>query len=237
MAEFLLIHGSCHGAWCWRDILPLLNQQDHSARAIDLPGNGADKTRIGAVTLGIYTDAIVAAIDRPVILVGHSAAGFPISAAAMKAPEKVQRLVYLCAYVPETGKSMVDRRLDASRQPLRDAIVKSADGLSYSIDPAKAGEKFYQDCAPEIVDFAKTHLCPQPILPQATPLTVTDTLRQMPKSYIRCLNDAAVPPEFQISMSKDWPERSVFEMDCGHSPFFAQPDRLAEILIRIAERP
>ena len=37
MARFLLIHGSCHGAWCWRDLLPELAARGHEARAIDLP--------------------------------------------------------------------------------------------------------------------------------------------------------------------------------------------------------
>jgi pimeloyl-ACP methyl ester carboxylesterase len=46
MAEFLLIHGSCHGAWCWRDVLPELERLGHSARAIDLPSHGVDQTPI-----------------------------------------------------------------------------------------------------------------------------------------------------------------------------------------------
>jgi len=88
MAEFLLIHGSCHGAWCWRDVLPELIGLGHTARALDLPSHGDDKTPIAEVTLDLYRDAILDAIDTPVVLAGHSMAGFPIAAAAEKAHEK-----------------------------------------------------------------------------------------------------------------------------------------------------
>ena len=30
MAEYLLIHGSCHGAWCWRDVIPALEALGHA---------------------------------------------------------------------------------------------------------------------------------------------------------------------------------------------------------------
>jgi pimeloyl-ACP methyl ester carboxylesterase len=235
MANFLLIHGSCHGAWCWRDMLPLLNRDGHTARAIDLPGAGRDRTPLAEVTLDLYADAIIHAMTGPTILVGHSAGGYPISAAAMRRPDLVRHIVYLCAYLPKTCKTMVDRRIEAPRQPLLEAVVKSDDGISYTIRPDMAREKFYQDCPVEAVAFAKAHLSAQPIKPQATPLTVTDTLRRLPKSFIRCLQDGAIPTEFQQTMTTEWPELTVHEMDCGHSPFFAQPGRLAEILIQTAE--
>ena len=67
MAEFLLIHGSCHGAWCWRDVLPELIELGNTARALDLPSHGDDRTPIAEVTLALYRDAILDAIDTPVV--------------------------------------------------------------------------------------------------------------------------------------------------------------------------
>ena len=61
MADFLLIHGSGHGAWCWRGVLAILEARGHAARAIDLPGLGADTTPPGEVTLASTVDAIGAA--------------------------------------------------------------------------------------------------------------------------------------------------------------------------------
>ena len=51
MSDFLLIHGSCHGAWCWDDLIPELEALGHTARAIDLPSHGADKTPVAEVSL------------------------------------------------------------------------------------------------------------------------------------------------------------------------------------------
>ena len=237
MADFLLIHGSCHGAWCWRDLLPLLNRDGHTARAIDLPGAGDDQTPLAEVTLGSYADAIVEAMRGPTVVVGHSAGGYALSAAAMERPDLIAHLVYLCAHLPKTGKSMIDRRMEAARQPLLGAMVKSEDGISYSAVPEKARETFYHDCPDEAVAYALRHLSAQPIAPQATPLTVTDTLRGLPKSYIRCLQDGTIPTEFQANLAREWTEFDVYEIDTSHSPFFARPARLAEILIRIAEGP
>lgn len=237
MAEFLLIHGSCHGAWCWRDVLPLLNGGGHAARAIDLPSHGDDHTPVKDVTLDLYADAILSAIDRPVILVGHSMAGYPISAAAEKAPDKIAQLAYVCAYAPLSGLSLADMRRAAPRQPLLDAIQVSDDRLSFTIDPAKTGAKFYHDCPDGTVAFANARLCPQAILPQSTPITLTGRYAAVAKSYILCENDQTIPPEYQATMTATWPKDRVHRMETSHSPFFADPARLAQLLIKIAEAP
>jgi len=54
MNSYVLIHGACHGAWCWEKVIPLLTQKGHKALAIDLPGNGQDKTPIKEITLKKY---------------------------------------------------------------------------------------------------------------------------------------------------------------------------------------
>ena len=234
MAEFLLIHGSCHGAWCWRDVLPELARGGHAARAIDLPSHGVDQTSIKDVTLDLYRDAILAAIDAPVVLVGHSMAGFPIAAAAEKAPEKIARLVNLCAYAPFSGYSLVEMRKLAKRQPLLDAIEKSADGLSWTPIVSKARETFYHDCSDEVVAFAQAHLTPQAILPQATKLELGANYNSVAKSYIRCADDRTIPPEFQTEMAARFATEDRHEMQTSHSPFFADPKGLAHLLDKIA---
>ena len=238
MAHFVLVHGSCHGAWCWRDLIPALSAYGHTAHAIDLPGMGADATPLSDVTLDSYRDAILAALTaapEPAILLGHSAGGPPISYAAMSAPEKVAHLVYLCAYTPKTGVSMVERRQEAPRQPLLPAIDRTADGQSYTVKPDWLRRAFYEDCTDEQVAYAAAHLSAQPVLPQATPVAVTQTLRNLPKSYIRCARDGAIPEEFQMTMANDWPEMTRYDLDSDHSPFFSQVPGLVEILDRIAK--
>jgi pimeloyl-ACP methyl ester carboxylesterase len=187
------------------------------------------------VTLDAYAEAILSAIDAPVVLVGHSMAGFPITAAAERAPEKIARLVYLCAYVPAGGVSLVEMRRAAPRQPLLPALETSADRASFSVRPEMAPEVFYHDCPEEAVAYAVPSLCPQPVAPQATPLAVTERSRALPRDYILCTDDRTIPPEYQATMTADWPADRVHEMATGHSPFFADPAGLARCLDRIAE--
>ena len=232
MADFLLIHGSCHGAWCWRDVIPALEPLGHRVRALDLPGHGQDATPVGEVTLDAYASAILAAIDAPVTLVGHSMAGFPITLAAERAPEKVARLVYVCAYVPVPGLSLADMRRAGPRQPLREAIEVAADGATFTFRPEMVDDKLYHDCPAGTVDYARAHLCPQPILPQATPIAALDRWAGVEKHYILCEEDRAIPPEYQATMSAGFPPGRVTRMPLSHSPFFADPAGLARALDR-----
>ena len=227
MADFLLIHGSCHGAWCWRDVIPALRALGHEARAIDLPSHGADPTPLADVTLDLYAQAILEALEGPTVVVGHSMAGFPISRAADLDPSHIARLVYLCAYVPWPDHSLVDMRLRAPRQPILKALEKSEDGLSFSVRPEHAREVFYHDCPDAAVAFALTQLCPQPILPQATKVTLGANWASVPRSYIRCEADSAIPSEFQTTMAADFSTDEVRHMPTSHSPFFADPQGLA----------
>lgn len=233
MSDFLLIHGSCHGAWCWDLVVPELIALGHRARAIDLPSHGKDGTNPAEVTLDLYGRAIVDAIDTPVTLVGHSMAGYPITAAAELAPEKIARLIYLCAYVPMAGKSLADMRRMAPSQPLLDAIVVDDTRTTFSVDPAKAAAKFYHDVPADLADWAVGNLCPQPILPQETPM-VPDRALTVPRRYICCADDRTIPPEFQITMTKDWPEQDVATLPTSHSPFLSDPKSLARLLSELA---
>ncbi len=233
MADFLLIHGSCHGAWCWREVIPALQALGHDARAIDLPSHGDDPIPADEVTLDLYADAIVDALTGPTVLVGHSMGGFPVTAAAERAPERIARLVYLCAYVPMPGKTLAEMRRMAPTQPLLDAIAVAGDRITFTIDPEKAIDRFYHDVDPGLAAWAVSRLGPQPILPQETAL-VPDRAARLPRTYIRCTGDRAVPPAFQGAMTAHWPEGTVHDMATSHSPFLSDPAGLARLLSDIA---
>src|SRR6056297_554212 len=234
MSDILLVHGSCHGAWCWRDVVPALEALGHRARAIDLPGHGKNPCPIEEVTLEAYGDAILDALERPAIVVGHSMAGFAIAAAAERAPDAIERLVFLCAYAPRDGRSLVEMRMEAPRQPLLAAIQKTGDGLGFVFRQDRTRDALYHDCPEGTVAYAAEHLCVQAIRPQATPIRLGANYECVKKSYIRCTEDRAIPPEYQETMTEGWPSEDVHALPLGHSPFFADPNGLAALLDRIA---
>lgn len=232
MAHFLLVHGSGHGAWCWRDVVPALEARGHSAEAMDLPGAGEDPTPLAEVTLAAYGAAIAARLTRRSILVGHSAGGFAISEAAELAADRIARLVYLCAYVPAPGMSLAEMRRAADEQPLRGKLEVSQDGLAFRFRHDGALEDcLYGDCPEGTIAYAEPRLSWQPVAPQETPVSGSRATT-LPRAAILCKNDRTIAPSHQRAMAAAIADR--FELDTGHSPFFADPDRLAATLDRIA---
>jgi len=232
MTDFLLIHGSAHGAWCWTDLIPHLEAAGHSARAIDLPSHGDDKTPLQDVTLDLYADRIRDHLGTETVLVAHSMAGYPATLAAERSPNQIKKLIYLCAHIPIPGKSIVDMRRLADSQPLAGVMIPSTDGTYVTIDPAKATNSFYHDVAQDRATWAVSKLCPQATLPQATPYPNALQSRY-DKHYIRCLQDRAVPPSFQRMRTADWPADQITDLDTSHSPFLSDPALLASTLIRV----
>lgn len=230
MPEALLIHGSAHGAWCWSDLIPALAAHGMSARALDLP---MQVSETAPVTLNDYAQTIAQDIEahgnRPTVLLGHSAGGYAITAAAEALPKRIAGLIYLCAYVPEDGKSLVDQRRAASTHSILDLIRKTDDGLAYEFT-SEGVEALCHDCPPDVAAYVRAHLRPQPIAPQAEPIRLTGVSAALPRHYVLCEDDRIVPPPQQESYCADWPKGHVHRLPTGHSPYFAAPDALAALI-------
>jgi pimeloyl-ACP methyl ester carboxylesterase len=230
MSELLLIHGTCHGAWCFDLLIPELAALGITARAIDLPGRDGSPT-----TLDAYAQAILAAATPDTILVGHSAGGFAITAAAEADPTRFRGLIYLCAYLPAPGLSLADMRRAGPSQPLMPAIRMAEDKQSFTIDPALAPQAFYQDCPPDRARWATARLCPQPVTPQQTRLW-PKAAETLPRHYIICSQDQTIPPEYQAQMASHLPSDRIHTLPSGHSPFLSMPNALAGLLAEIQHR-
>jgi len=227
MADILLVHGAAHGAWCWRETTPALQALGHAVKAIDLPSHGDDPTPVNEVTLDRYAECIIEALDTRSVIVGHSMAGYPISLVAERRPDLAQRLIYLCAYVPKPGHTLSQMRKLSDHQPLAPAFVLAADRKSFTFDDAMVRDRFYADCSDAQIAFAKARLSPQAIAPNETVVTLGDRYAQVPRNYIRCTRDGAIPYDLQVAMTESWPPSDVVDIETSHSPFFSAPDTLA----------
>jgi pimeloyl-ACP methyl ester carboxylesterase len=242
MATFVLVHGACHGAWCWSKVVPKLEALGHRAVAIDLPGLGEDATPVADVTFEDTIDRVVAAVENeaePVILVGHSLGGVSISATAERVPDRIRLLVYLSAFLPRDGDSVnaIYESPDWPQETPAPPPIRSADGLSISHTPEGARQRFFQDCSDEDVAFAVARLKPQPLVMRTTPVRVSpERFGRVPRAYIQCLDDNAAPLARQRKMVALSPCDNVAELPTGHSPFFAAPDLLAKTLSDMAAR-
>ena len=213
----------------WLDVLPCTGIVTEKLAKLR-PGYRFDVVE-RTFTMPELAAAIVQALDRPTVLVGHSAGGFPITAAAEKDPTRIAALVYLCAYVPQAGQSLAQMRRDGPSQPLARSFRLNADRTTFTFDPAIAADRFYHDCPPHIAAMALSRLTPQPLAPQETALPATARAKRLPRHYIRCTADRTIPPAYQTAMAAGIP---VTDLPTGHSPFLAAPEALAQRLSEIA---
>ena len=235
---YLLIHGAWHGGWCWRKIVPLLEAEGHRVFAPDLPGHGDDKTATATVTLESYTDRIceiACAQTEPVILVGHSMGGIAITQAAESCHERIGALVYLSAFLPCNGESLMTwASQDEDSMVNPSTIDPRADG-AIGFKPEYSREAFYGNCADEDVAFAQSRLVAQSGAPFGTSVqTSAERWGRTPRYYIECDRDRAITLKLQREMQKHSPCRQTFSIDTDHSPFFSAPTQLADVLSRIA---
>lgn len=220
MAEVLLIHGAGFGAWAWDAVLPALAALGHPARALDLPGRGGGET-----TLAAQVAAVVTALRGPTVLVGHSAGGLAISAAAEAAPDLVAGLIHVAAYVPRAGLSLADLRRAWPSQPMQGAFRLSPDRRAYGFAPERCEALFFHDCADPAALTAR--LCLEPLAPHETPLPRLPRLETLPRAAVICEDDRAIPPGYQRQMASGMAQVAL---PSGHCPFLSMPDRLAAVL-------
>src|SRR5918997_808405 len=110
MTRFLLVHGAFAGGWVWEPLKQALEAAGHTVEAPDLPGSGDDPTPIPEVTLGAYTDRVCAVLrerPEPAVLVPNSMGGVVATQAAARCPERVAAIVYVAAFLPQDGDSLI----------------------------------------------------------------------------------------------------------------------------------
>jgi pimeloyl-ACP methyl ester carboxylesterase len=232
-ATFFLVSGAWHGGWCWERVVPLLQEKGHRVIAPDLAGMGADRARVADAGLALWTEQVAALIDQqpqPVILVGHSRGGAVISEVAERMPEKIAMLVYLNAFLLKSGDTILTAltRLPCEEGP--SGILPAADGTC-SLVPAEAGAIFYNRAKPDWVDRALSLIGPEPLTSFDTPVSVTNArFGTVPRAYIECLHDRALPIALQRLMLADLPCDPVITLESDHSPFYSAPETLADAL-------
>jgi pimeloyl-ACP methyl ester carboxylesterase len=238
MKTFILIHGSWHSSWNWHKVAPLLEKQGHKAIAIDLPGMGRDKTSIQEVKMKTTVERICRLIDSiegKVILVGHSKNGIMISQAAEYRPEKIEKLVYLAAYLVPNGKTQKEYSAQDTEGVLKPYVTMHEDLNAHTLRPEIYKEGLYADCDDHITELAKLLLSHEPVESGITPLQLSEeNYGRIPRYYIECTEDKAVTPFIQKKMYTEIPCKKIYTMATSHSPFFSRPEELTGILCEIA---
>jgi pimeloyl-ACP methyl ester carboxylesterase len=237
LATLILVTGALHGAWVWGRVKPLLEEAGHRVLTPDLPGIGEDRSiATSEATLAVWADFLVSKAreaDAPVILVGHSRGGHVIGEAAERAPELMAGLVYVAAILAQPGQTAFeamggDRDGDFPHL-LPDGVMTMPADVALPI--------FHNRCSPADAAEAGRRLCPEAYAPNATPSGVTwERWGRIPRAYVECSDDRALPLEQQRAMQALAPCDPVFTLDADHSPFLSATEPLADAILAAARR-
>lgn len=215
----VLVHGAWHGPWAWDLLRAELSDVD--VRAVALPSSGPDPRRLGDMAAdAAAVRAAVAAVDGPVVVVGHSYGGVPITEALADTPG-VTRLVYLAALMLDAGRSVAS----GMRSGWPDWWeVHTDEGYVDALRPAR---QLYGGVPAAVADQAVSKLAHQSLPSFTQPLTAT-AWRTVPATYIICENDLALAAAAQEKMATN--AERVVRLPTAHSPFLSDPKTVARLL-------
>lgn len=227
----VLVHGAWHGAWCWAALQSEFDRAGVPSLAVDLPGHGASLEPLADLaTDAALVAAVLAQIDGPVVLVGHSYGGAVITEASATA-SNVVHLVYVAAFVPDIGETVIgmSQSLPAAETLLSKAMA--VDGVSSTVVPDMAHAAFYGHCDPTASATFTARLSAQPFATFTQPLTGAGWTT-IASTYIRCTDDQAIAIVQQDEMAKRCGAIETLETD--HSPFASMPAETAALIASIA---
>lgn len=229
MATFILIHGAWHGGWCWDRLIPLLKTQGHRVLAPDLPGVEWEGWIQSICDL-------VCQQDEKVVLVGHSRGGIVISQIAEYCADHIQKLIYLTAFLIPNGETIlgiIHRYSHLFRHSLD--LVFSPDHRTSTVTEEAVRQIFYNTTSETWIQQALMKVGPEPMESYKIPLTLTEEqFGRIPRAYIECLQDRAIPIDLQRIMLSILPCQTVVTIDTDHSPFYSVPELLTRHLIELA---
>jgi pimeloyl-ACP methyl ester carboxylesterase len=217
----VMVHGAWAGGWHMRKVAPLLEARGDKVYTPTLSGLGERyHTATPAIGLDVHIEDIVNFILfedlHEVILLGHSYGGMVITGVADRIPERIARLIYLDAYLPENGESLMSLRKGGSfpiEHMTRDGFV-----IPTWVKPDKP---FPKDV-------------PHPLKTFTDPITLKNpAAAKIPGTYILTVEKGKAPeddefyPAAERAKTRGWPV-IVFEAD--HVPYWRKPAETAELL-------
>jgi pimeloyl-ACP methyl ester carboxylesterase len=225
MATFVVAHGAWSAGWAWKKMRPLMRAAGHEFYTPTYTGIG-ERSHLASpeIDLDTHITDIVNILDfeelQDVVLIGHSYGGMVATGIADRARERVAKLIYLDAFVPEDGQSLFDLTDHAARHRA-DAV----DGWRVTPNPMPP------DTAQADLAWATPKRVYQPVHTLDRPLRLTRGPLTLPRQYILCTRSEAFRPFANKAKAAGWP---VHELDSSHNPHITCPDALMALLNKIA---
>lgn len=259
--HFVLVHGLCHGAWCWYKAATALRRAGHRATALDMAGCGAHPARLADVrTFEEYTSPLLDAMaalppGELVVLVAHSHGGYSVALAVERFPDRVAAAVFVAASMPAVGRPMAatsdellaylgpDFFLDSKELQQENPEIK---GKPFIFGPNFMAQRLYQLSPPEDLTLglmlikpanAFTTGSPDEVVMRDAKLLTEERYGSARRVFVVVEDDHGIPAEFQRRMVAQSPGIQVEEVaGADHMVMLSRPEKLVELLIRIADK-
>ncbi|XP_052111646.1 putative inactive methylesterase 20 [Arachis duranensis] len=167
--HFVLVHGACHGAWCWYKVSALLKSGGHRVTALDMAASGIHPKKVQKLaSITEYVEPLMELLEslpseseERVILVGHSLGGICISMAMEMFPNKIAAAVFVASFMPSSQDPTFMTRIQQHREKVystmdskimfdEDAKNTSKPNGCMIFGPQHLASNLYQLCPPKI---------------------------------------------------------------------------------------
>jgi len=235
---FVLVHGAWQAPFVWDSVKAQLSRAGQNVVVVQLPGHGTDTTSPATITVNSYRDQIVSAINGvsgKVILVGHSLSGYAISAVEEAIPSRINKLVFLAAYIPSAGVTPDSLANTDAQTHLGNPKVLQAQPPLLGINADSITPIFCPDAPAALRSAVVANYRPDPLFPFFdSVVTTTANFGNADKYYIHTLQDEVIGINLQTRMAQKAGIVKVYSLNTSHSPFLSKPDSLTATLLTIA---
>lgn len=233
MSVYVLVHGAWGGSWMWKGIRRALQSRGHDVFTPTLSGVGERSHLLSRqVDLQTHIADVVNLILweelSDVVLCGHSYGGCVVTGVADRIPDRIRALMYIDAFVPESGQSLHDT-LPAEQ---RDAQLRGAreTGDGWKVPPIPAEVFNVNVAARAWVDKQRT---PQSLATFQQPLQLTGAIEKIENVTYILATDWDHSPFHQFyekAKAKGW---KTLTIRCGHDVQLDKQEELLEVLLTV----
>jgi pimeloyl-ACP methyl ester carboxylesterase len=236
MGTYVLVHGAWHTGKELEPVANFINAAGHNAYTPTIKGNRSGDPK----TVGL-DEAIRSIVDyvnennlKEVVLVGHSYGGMIITGVADRVPDRIRRLVYWNAFVPNDGECLNDMVPPHYVDLFNSIAAERSDGSVVLPFPIWR-EAFINDADLETAQRAYDVLNPHPFktLTDKISLKANPADMTMAKSYINCTEDISLPHHYpwHPRLSQKLGLFRLVQVPGSHELCFSNPQRLAQAIM------
>ena len=227
----LVCHGAWSGGWSWKRMFPLARAAGYRLVVPTYTGLGEREhlARPG-IDLETHIQDIISVVKfedlNDIVLLGHSYGGMVATGVADRIGDRIEQLVYLDAFVPRDGQSLLD--LNESGRPMMESFAKSGDGWRVPPNPTSP------DTAEADLEWLVKRRVPMPLKCFQMKLKLQNGEPAMPRSYIYATRITPADTFGQFAKrARSEPGWRYFEIDASHSPNVTAPEVLMKVLREI----